>query len=227
MIHMAGPKCIEKALSEIEIYDDCGLSGVIIENYHGSTENVIETIESLDRTKKIKIGINILPNEFSTAFEIAKKFNLDFIQLDYISGTYITNIRLDIENNIHLFKDILDSGIRILGGVWPKYYTPIIGSDLEKDINDSLDICSAVVVTGTGTGKETSIDKIKKFNEIINDRKPLIIGAGLNIHNAAEQLMYAQGAIVGSAFKPYGDTFRSVDRKLVEEFMGIVENNFG
>lgn len=224
MIHLAGPNVIEKAISEIEIYDECGLSGIIIENYHGNIDSVIKTIESLDRLKKIKIGINILPNEFLQSFEIAKKYNLDFIQLDYVSGTYKPNVKLDKEDNIHLFKEILNSGIQILGGVWPKYYQPIYGSNLENDINGALDICSAIVVTGTATGQETSLDKIKIFKEILKDSKPLIIGAGVNFQNVKEQLQYAQGAIVGSAFKPNGDTTKTIDKTLVENFMKNVND---
>lgn len=84
-----------------------------------------------------------------------------------------------------------------------------------------MNLCDAVVVTGAGTGKETPLDKIKAFRKILGDF-PLIIGAGLTADNI-EQMQYADGAIVGSYFKPSGVTTAKVDRLLVKEFMSKVK----
>ena len=47
---------------------------------------------------------------------------------------------------------------------------------------------------------------------------PLIIGAGLTSDNIS-QIQYADGAIVGSYFKPGGSTTAKVNKDLVEKFM--------
>ena len=121
MIHLAPPSSIEKALEEIAIYERQGLYGVIVENYHGSINDVIYLLRKLPKTN-LKIGINILPNEVKEAFKIASEFNIDFIQLDYISGIYGNGkIRLDIVEYTNLC--IKHPDIKILGGVWPKYYS--------------------------------------------------------------------------------------------------------
>ncbi len=52
---------------------------------------------------------------------------------------------------------------------------------------------------------------------------PLIIGAGLTPENVAEQLVHADGAIVGSTFKKLGKTTNPVNRELVREFMSEVK----
>ena len=109
-----------------------------------------------------------------------------------------------------------------MGGVWPKYYTPMPGSILENDLIDATKLCDMVVVTGSGTGKETPFDKIIKFRETIGDF-PIIIGAGLNKGNI-ESLKYADGAIVGSAFKPGNVTTSKVSYELVNEFMKKINN---
>ena len=49
MIHLSGPDVINKALEEIKIYEEEGLSGIIIENYHGSLEDVIDVLNYLYR----------------------------------------------------------------------------------------------------------------------------------------------------------------------------------
>lgn len=212
---------VDRALEEISIYEEEGLYGCIVENYHGSVQDVENVLKALSKQKRsIKIGINILPNYYEKAFSLGDQYNVDFIQLDFVSGKYERTEKIDIEHylvskNSHKYKPF------ILGGVWPKYYTPKAGSILADDIEDAVSIfsCDGIVVTGAGTGKETPIDKIKSFGELINGRVPLIIGAGVDAWNVAEQLKYANGAIVGSCFKKAKRTQEMVNRKLVKEFM--------
>jgi hypothetical protein len=221
MIHLSGPSPIKKALEEIEIYERQGLYGVIIENYHGSVNDVIYTLKELKKLPKtkLKIGINILPNEFNKSFEIANEYDVDFIQFDYLGVK---------ENDIRVYMNhYINTNIFIIGGVWPKYYSPIKGSDLNSDINEGLLISNGIVVTGKATGIETDLGKIIKFREFMDfkkSKKPLIIGAGLNNENVKEQMSYADGAIVGSYFKPNGNTTKKVDEKLVKKFINSLNN---
>lgn len=217
MIHLAGPSMVEKAIEEIEIYERQGLYGCVIENYHGSLNDVNYLLKKLPKTT-LKIGVNILPNEFVEAYYLTKLYKIDFIQLDYISGSYENTTNIDVNDFIKHRKANKD--VFIMGGIWPKYYTPIKNSNLKIDILMGGLLCDAIVVTGEGTGKETSLDKIKSFNTITsNIEVPLIIGAGLDKNNVKEQLKFAQGAIVGSTFKPNKNTMKMVDENLVKEFM--------
>ena len=219
MIHLSGGAPIERAIDEIKIYERQGLYGVIIENYHGSVNDIIYTLKNLPKTS-LKIGINILPNEVVLAFDVAKEYNVDFIQFDYISGVYGNGKQLDIAEYTN--ASISSPNTFVMGGVWPKYYSPIKGSHLYTDLKEANMIADAVVVTGAGTGKETPLDKIMNFDEflsLLKNKKPLIIGAGLTKDNVKEQMAYADGAIVGSAFKPNGNTMKMVDEDLVKEFM--------
>lgn len=215
MIHMAPPSSIEKALEEIAIYERQGLYGVIIENYHGSTNDVVYLLRKLPKTS-LKIGINILPNEIEEAFSIANEFHIDFIQFDHVGGKYkgVKRFDRDVYNELRS-----ESNVYILGGVWPKYYQPVNHSILTYDIEAGEKCADAIVVTGEGTGKETSLDKIKEFRRLISDNSKLIIGAGLTPLNVVEQMKYVDGAIVGSAFKPLGNTMKMVDEDLVKHFM--------
>lgn len=211
MIHLYGISPLERALEEIKIYEGEGLQGIIVENYHGTIEDVVEVLQKVDTT--LDIGVNILPNEYGHAFQISNLYNAKFIQLDYISGTYGKS-KLN-ESNYLTYRDKY-SNISVFGGVWPKYYVPSTGSDLAADLKNAMNLCDAIVVTGAGTGKETPLDKIKLFRDTIGDF-PLIIGAGLTAENIS-QMEYADGAIVGSYFKPNG-TADMVDAKLVSNFM--------
>jgi len=227
MIHLSGDNIIKRAITEIDIFYEENLDGCIIENYHGSVLdvkevlNLIQIVQSVipSDKKKLKIGVNILPNEYKSAFEIANYYNADFIQLDFVAGKYYNNKEINETDYLSIKNKY--PNISVLGGVWPKYYEPIRGSVLSDDINDGLNRAEAIVVTGLGTGKETPLDKIKEFKTLCGN-KPLIIGAGLNSTNVKEQLSIADGAIVGSCFKPYGRTTEPISRELVKEFMDEV-----
>lgn len=226
MIHLAGPSSIKKALEEIQIYEEEGLYGIIVENYHGTTNDVIYTLKELSKIDtKLKIGVNILPNEVSKAFEIADDFNLDYIQFDYVSGEYKSNISLDVNEYMDC-RNNSTSKPKILGGVLPKYYTPVDDFCLVTELNKASKISNYVVVTGEGTGKETSLDKIKLFKEILDSKglnDNLIIGAGVTKDNIEEQIQFASGAIIGSAFKPFGMTHKMVERDLVRDIMAKIK----
>ena len=81
-----------------------------------------------------------------------------------------------------------------------------------------MERADAIVVTGEGTGIETSIEKILQFREIIGDF-PLIVGAGVTPDNAHEQLENTDGVIVGSSLKPFNQTDLMANRQYVMAFV--------
>jgi len=220
MIHLAGNDPVKRALEEIAVYEEEGVDGVIIENYHGTVEDVTQTLKETSTMKpNIVIGVNVLPNEFKQAFTLAYKYGAEFIQLDYVAGRY-TRGELDFQAYSRVKEKY--PNIIVLGGVWPKYYTPLEGSDLEHDLWEAKSRAEAVVVTGAGTGVETPLGKVKQFRELIGGH-PLVVGAGLTADNAYERLCISDGAIVGSFFKEGGDTRNPIDREKIRDFMSIVE----
>ena len=219
MIHLAGDEPVKRALEEIAVYEKEGVDGAIIENYHGTVEDIIQTLKKTSSMKtEIVIGINVLPNEFEQAFTLAHKYGADFIQIDHVAGRYNRG-ELDFKA-YSIYKEKYPN-IIVLGGVWPKYYNPVEGSDLEADLRVGKSRAEAVVVTGTGTGVETPLGKIKRFREVVGGH-PIVVGAGLTVDNAYEQLCIADGAIVGSFFKEDGDTRNPVDMERVRDFMSVV-----
>lgn len=224
MIHLSQDETngerVARAIEEIKILEEEGLDGVIIENYHGSIQDIRDVFESnptyFSNETKLSIGINVLPNDYKEAFKLAHEFGCDFIQLDYIAGKYKNSPPID--EGDFIIQKFLHPDIKVLGGVWPKYYEPETSWSLPQDIEDGKRRAHAVVVTGVGTGKETPIEKIKAFRTMLKDH-PLIVGAGVNSNNVVEQLKIADGVIVGSCFKPAGQTTKKINRELVREFM--------
>lgn len=240
MIHLSGVSPVNRAMSEIFTYCDCGVDGIIIENYHSDSATVELVLKEIKRlytdhdeylsTKtpngqsQLLIGINILPNNFEQSLTMANKYQCDFIQLDHVAGKYTRGVALDEEAYIACRAKY--PHIAVLGGVWPKYYQPVADSSLIADIKVGAKRADAIVVTGSGTGSETPIKKIMDFKHHLNiifnttgKQVPLVIGAGLDPNNVKEQLKYADGAIVGSTFKNGKNTSLEVNLELVQEFM--------
>ena len=216
MIHLAGDNQrdkVKRALGELIIYQEEGIDGAIIEDYHGTPQEVYETLrESSTKGLTIVRGVNILRNP-SSAFELASNFEAKFIQFDSVQTR-----DLDLELYNHLRKEY--PLIAVLGGVGFKYISPT-GNPLELDLADGKSRCEAIVTTGSGTGIETPVEKLREYKKLLGNF-PLIVGAGVNLENVQEQLQICGGAIVGSYFKPNGNTHLPVDRKRVKDLMSIV-----
>lgn len=224
MIHLAGDDPVKRALEELAVFEEEGVDAAIIENYHGSLQDVGRTLEALrERKVNVVLGLNILPNEFKISIPGTHQFGGEFVQIDRVAGVYEGNYGYS-ELNYMEYKEIKEKHFEIivLGGVWPKYYTPIEGSDLERDLKEGMHRAEAIVVTGAGTGKETPLDKIKRFRSIVGDH-PLVVGAGVTVDNAYEQLCLCDGAIVGSSLKADNDTHNPVDRARVRALMDVVK----
>lgn len=220
MLHLAGERPIRQALEEIKIFEEEGIDGAIVENYHGSNATLYKALDIIEQYHpQIFIGLNVLPNEFQRALPLADHYGADFVQLDHVAGRYRQGSidRIAYQGQREHFPEVL-----VLGGVWPKYYEPLEGSDLAADLQAGMERADAIVVTGEGTGVETPLEKVRQFREVLGDF-PLVVGAGLTPENAYDQLLVADGAIVGSCFKPGNDTSQPIDRARVRDFFAAVD----
>lgn len=211
MIHLAGQtseEMVKRGLEELALYDREGIDGAIVEDYHGTPREVHEVLKKMQELRlKLAVGINLLRNPYS-AFELAHKYGVRFIQFDSVQTG-----DLDFKKYHRLRKTF--PSIAVLGGVGFKYTEPT-GNPLEQDLNEARERCEVIVTTGAGTGIETPIEKLKAYKRILGDFY-LFSGAGVTAQNIQEQLSAADGAIIGSYFKPNGNTHLPVDAGRVRE----------
>jgi predicted TIM-barrel enzyme len=66
---------------------------------------------------------------------------------------------------------------------------------------------------------------LRRVKEAIPDT-PLFANTGVRLENVAEQLNFADGAVVGTTFKIDGKFDNHVDEARVREFMGKVKSVF-
>lgn len=217
MIHLAGfdnSDKVRRALEEMKIYEEEGVDGVIVEDYHGSLEDITSTLELIQgKGLNLTVGVNVLRNPYQ-GFACASHYGCKFVQLDSVQTC---DLRVPTHNSYR--KNF--PNVAVLGGVGFKY-TSETGNPLCVDLDEAKPRCDVIVTTGNGTGMETPISKLKKFKRHLGDF-PLFVGAGVNESNAYEQLNVVDGAIIGSYFKMHSNTLLPVDRERVRGLMNIVK----
>lgn len=206
MLHLGGDtpdERLERALVEARLLAQGGVDAVIVENYFGDHDDVRRALEAVvAEDLGVKIGLNVLRAP-EVAFELAREFPVDFIQLDSIAG------HLPADQDVAFAEQLAQwragfAGL-VLGGVRFKYQPVLSGRTEQEDLLLGRERSDGIVVTGAGTGQETAIDKVQEFRAVLGPEFPVIVGAGLTPENVTEQFRLADGAIVGSYLK---DTYR-------------------
>lgn len=219
MIHLSGfgrDEVMEIARREIEIMYRNGVNAVLVENYFGDDTDVENALKYLQDKYPDKVyGVNILGDP-DVAFDLARKYGAKFVQIDSVCGHALPQHDSELAKYLERLRGERD--VFLLGGVRFKYTQHLSGRSLEEDLKLGMARCDAIVVTGSGTGISTDLEKIKTFRSILGDF-PLLVGAGMTAETAQEQLAVSDGAIVGSYFKEFGETEYPVDEARVKEFM--------
>ena len=222
MIHTKGTDdddMMERAKREIDIYIRGGVDGVLVEPYFGTYHQVVKVLEYL-RVAGVPLpyGVNCL-NVDAMGFELANRYDCDFLQIDSVIG----HVQPRDEETLQAFFDLYRSNCRaaLMGGVRFKYQPVLSAHSVEDDLITAMGRCDAVCVTENATGEETSLSKIRQFRTALKDF-PLFVCAGVTAENAAMQLRYADGAVVGSYFKDTCKDSGDVCMDHVERLMDAV-----
>ena len=226
MLHLKGEtdeEILERAKRELDIYMRQGLSAVIVENYFRQeetqyAEKVLNYLQSC--RKEVVYGVNMLEHD-PEGFAAARAYDARFIQLDSVAGHLYPEEDVEFGRNMEKWR--AGTQALVFGGVRFKYQPYRSGRSLQEDLALGMVRSDAIVVTGEGTGMETSMDKINQFRELMGGF-PLLIGAGMTPENARERLQAADGAIVGSYFKDNYKDNGEVDETHVRRFMEAVKD---
>ena len=221
MVHLMGDSSDsvqERARREIEIYLNCGVEAVLIENYFGSTGDVMRTLNYMQKHLPDAIyGVNVL-GDYRRAFEVAGEYGAKFIQIDSVCGHLRLNEDERYAEQLASLREQCDAVL--LGGVRFKYQPVRSGRSVAEDVLLGKERCDGIVVTGQGTGMETPVDKVKEFRTVAGDF-PLIIGAGVTPERLREGFGLCDGFIVGSWFKQGHQDYGEVSEEYVREFMKV------
>lgn len=224
------------AQREAKTLRKAGFAGIMMENFGDVPfypDNVPpETVAALaviatniKQETKLPVGINVLRNDARAALAIAVAAQLAFIRVNVLTGVAVTDQGL-IQGQAHYVlrdrKRLHAEHVAILADIRVKHAAPLVPRDLAQEVEEYFERagCSALIVSGTGSGKPVDFDFLRQIREIAKD-KAILIGSGLTKENAIEMLTFADGAIVGSAIKVDGIIQNAVDPKRAEALVKI------
>ncbi len=148
---------MSRALSELDIYAEEGLSGAIINDLYGDVADIDNVFRAASGFNKLTLGVNVRNYPYM-GLAFAERYGAKFVQFDSVQEPAISIGHYDKWR-----KDF--SNVCVLGGVRFKYQEPS-GKSLEEDIAEGMAKCDAIVTAGHGRGIETPISKTS-FNLVL------------------------------------------------------------
>jgi uncharacterized protein len=172
----------------------------------------------------LALGINVLRNDGSSALAVAAAAGADFIRVNVFTGARVADQGI-LQGEAHeILRDrrLLGAAVRIFADVAVKHSAPLGQRDLRDEVEDTLHRghADAVIVSGAGTGKETSLDDLRVVKAAAG-RSLVYAGSGVSAHHAAGVLRVADGIIVGTALKRDGVTMNPVDEARARRFVEL------
>ncbi|MDX1980624.1 MAG: BtpA/SgcQ family protein [Bryobacteraceae bacterium] len=171
------------------------------------------------------LGVNVLRNDGISAVAVAEAAGADFIRVNVYTGARVADQGI-LEGEAHelqRYRKLLGSRVQVWADVAVKHSAALGVRDLADEVEDTVlrARADAIVVSGSGTGKQTPIDVICKAKAAAGIA-PVFIGSGASAETAAELLRFADGLIVGTWFKAGGILSEPVDSARVRRLMDAV-----
>ena len=225
---------IDLAKKEAAIYRSLGLDAVMIENMHDVpylNRNVGPEVTSLmsiilyeiKKELNIPCGIQILAGANREALAAAHSAGADFIRAEGFVFAHVADegiFNSDAGELLRYRKQIGAEEILVFTDIKKKHSSHSITADtdiLATAKAAEFFLSDGVIITGSSTGAEPSLEETKIVKENVNI--PVIAGSGITPENALRFLQFCDALIIGSYFKQDGKWFNQIDPERVKNFM--------
>lgn len=156
----------------------------------------------------LPLGINVLRNDGRSALAVAHAADAQFIRVNVLCGTRVADqgILHGIAHELLRERKMLGAEtIKILADVDVKHSAPLAPRPLADEIEDTIHrgLADGLIITGSGTGKATALEKVRAAKAVAHST-PIFVGSGVTADSIADYLPFADGFIVGTAFKRDG-----------------------
>jgi membrane complex biogenesis BtpA family protein len=168
-------------------------------------------------------GIQILAGANREALAVAHAAGLEFVRADGFAFAHVADegiIESSAASLLRFRRRIGAERVQVWADVKKKHASHAITADVsigETAAAAEFMRADAVVVTGSATGAEASVDELGEVRA--HCRLPVYVGSGVTADNLARYWGGADGFIVGSAFKRDGRWSERVDAARVARFM--------
>jgi hypothetical protein len=225
---------LETALKEAQMYKKAGIDALAIENMHdvpyikNEVGHEISTMMTLigsqiKQTTQLPCGIQILSSANRAALAVAKAANLDFIRAEgFVFGHLADEGYIDsCAGDLLRYRKQMDANhIAVFTDIKKKHSSHTITADVslvETAKTAEYFRSDGLIITGTSTGEEASIDDV---DDVKNACKiPVIVGSGVTLDNLKRYLLKADALIVGSWFKEKGHWANALSYDKIVHFM--------
>jgi membrane complex biogenesis BtpA family protein len=231
---------LERVVRDAEALADGGIDGMILENF-GDTPFFPARVPAhtvaflavlaaeVKRRHALPLGINLLRNDGIGAVAIAAATGAEFIRVNVYTGARLADQGI-LEGEAHLiqrYRRELGSAVKIFADVAVKHSAPFAARDLAEEVEETFQRgrADAVIVSGAGTGKQTSFDDLRAAKAAAK-RRAVLVGSGAREEDLESLLQHADGIIAGTALKENGEVRNRVSRVRVEAFVTGVRRLF-
>ncbi|AGB32216.1 photosystem I assembly BtpA [Natrinema pellirubrum DSM 15624] len=237
-----------RALADARRLEAGGVDGIIVENFGDApfypddvpkhvVAEMTATATAVTDAVDVPVGINVLRNDAAAAVSVAAAADAAFVRVNVHVGSAATDQGV-LEGRAHetlRLRDRLAADVSILADVHVKHASPIGDRDIERAALEAVERGRAdgVIVSGPGTGAETSLADLERVVDALadrttdgeRDRPPVFVGSGVTSDTVGDCLAAgADGVIVGTALKRGGETTSPISRDRVDELVGTVRD---
>ncbi|MCC6321029.1 MAG: BtpA/SgcQ family protein [Phycisphaerales bacterium] len=217
-----------RAATEAKVLAEAGFDALIVENMHDRPyvhgRKGPETVAVLTRVgmavraaaPKLPIGFQVLSGGNHEAIAIAQAIGGQFIRCENFVFGHVADEgvleRAEAGPLLRYRRDIGAVGVKVFCDLKKKHAAHAITADVSlAEVAEAAEFFSAdgVIVTGSATGKPTSLADVKEVRRAT--RLPLLVGSGVTPQTVAPLLEHADGLIVGSFIKKGGHWAGAID----------------
>jgi len=222
---------INKAKTEAELYLSLGIKALMIENMHDVpylNRNVGPEITSamsiilyeLKQKYDVPTGIQVLAGANKVALACANAAGADFIRAEGFVFAHVADegtFNSDAGELLRYRKQIGAENILVFTDIKKKHSSHSITADtsIEETAKAAEYFLSdGLIITGSSTGKEPSVEEIKNVKNSV--KIPVIAGSGITARNIKEYDEFCDALIIGSYFKVDGFWANPLDPARIE-----------
>jgi membrane complex biogenesis BtpA family protein len=229
---------IASAKREAQVYRECGVDGVMIENMHDVPymrgevgPEIVAAMTAIAIEVKsecrLPVGVQLLAGANIEAMAVAHAAGLDFIRAEGYAYAHVADeglIQASAAKLLRYRRMIGATQVQIWTDVKKKHAAHAITADVSLgETAETVEFMGAdcVIVTGSATGKPPSIADIREARN--HCHLPVFLGSGITKNNIAEFYDEADGFIIGSTFKIDGLWSNTVDPARVTSLLNTIK----
>lgn len=220
---------IKRAVADARALEAGGVSAIVIENFFDAPfakDNVpphtvaamTRAVLAVRRATQLPLGVNVLRNDALAAIAIAHICDAQFVRVNVWVGAAVTDqgIIEGAARNAILYQREMGANVAVFADIFVKHAVQLGSGSIQDAARDAVlrGRADALIVTGSATGSQTSLEDLKAVKSALPDT-PVLVGSGFDAATAGALMAHADGAIVGTSLKRDGIVSEPVDAERV------------